>query len=84
MLIVVSLLWFGHPIMIEEDLRRRGLYDAGCLHILMSFVIPPLGAMLYLIATYREKAAVLVPMYVGLVSAALGLGLGLGWLLTKA
>jgi hypothetical protein len=83
MLIVVSLLWFGHPIMIEEDLRRRGLYDAGCLYILMGFVIPPLGAGAYLVATYRDKAAVLIPMYVGLVSSSLGLGWGLGHLAGK-
>ena len=84
LLIVVSLLWFGHPILIEEDLRRRGLHDAGCFYILAGFAVPPIGAGLYLIATYREKAAVLIPMYVGLVSSALGLGWGLGWLLLKA
>lgn len=40
-------------------------------------------ATLYLLATYREKAFVWVPPYLGLVSGIPALGLGLAWMLGK-
>ena len=84
MLGLMFLLQFGHPILIEEDLSRRGKQDGGCFFLAVAFVVPPLGAALYLIAAYREKAAVLIPLYLGLLSAALGLGWGLGYLAGKS
>ena len=78
------LLWLSHPILVELDLRRRGDMRGGCFGLVMILLCPPVGATLYLIATYRDKAIVWIPLYLGLISAIPALGLGLAWMLGKA
>ena len=74
----------GHAVVIDQDLRRRGLYHKGGLYVYGALFAPPLSAFIYLIRVYRGQAVTLVPLYLGIMGTAALLGFGLGWLYLQA
>lgn len=74
----------GQIILIEEDVKRRGTAGPGSFLMCLLCLIPPLGAAVYLFASYRVRGVTFVSLYFGLIGLWGLAGWGLGVLLRAA
>ena len=79
----VLMLAIGHAVVLDQDLCRRQPHHRGGGYILAALIVPPVAVSLYLVRTYGARAAMLSPLYAGVVGTAglAGYGLGRLWLL---